>query len=208
MGIYHRVWATPLFEVHNPNHGQIKSGLITYFRQRERDSETDVESGVAKNAKRDLFESKFDLFQADILEVRMLMEFCRNSISEALEMLKDDTGPGMPEFEIHESWIHITRDRGYHDYHGHPGCFWCGIYYVDPGDCAFEGRNGCNRFYNPVPAYFRGDTGRRYDYVDMEPEEGKLILFPSFIAHSALPYRGQRDRIVIAFNSRLANDPN
>ena len=38
-------------------------------------------------------------------------------------------------------------------------------------------------------------------YVDPPPRDGLLILFPSYLLHSALPYRGERDRIVISFNS-------
>ncbi len=202
-GVRHEVWATPLFEVRNPDHEKIRPGLVEYFQRRERNAQTAVESGVTANIKRNLFESRFDLFEADIAEVRLLTNFCRAAVDDAVAMLAGETGTPPPAFEIHESWIHITRDGGHHDYHGHPGCFWCGIYYVDMGDCDFETRNGCNRFYNPIPTFFRGGSGRRHDFIDIEPENGKVVLFPSYLQHSALPYRGDRERVLIAFNSRL-----
>ncbi len=42
---------------------------------------------------------------------------------------------------------------------------------------------------------------RRY-YIDVQPIEGRLVLFPSYLLHSALPYFGAADRIVLAFNTR------
>jgi len=202
-GVQHEVWATPLFEVRNPDHEVIRSGLVDYFLAREREADEPVESGVTANIKRNLFESRFDLFEADVAEVQMLMNFCQGVVTDVVGMLSADAGVEAPAFEIHESWIHITRNGGHHDYHGHHGCFWCGIYYVDIGDCDFESRNGCNRFYNPNPTYFRGGSGKRHDYIDIAPENGKVVLFPSYLQHSALPYRGDQERILIAFNSRL-----
>ena len=41
------------------------------------------------------------------------------------------------------------------------------------------------------------------DSLQADVEEGKLVLFPSYVQHSAMLYRGGRDRIVVSFNSRL-----
>ena len=34
-------------------------------------------------------------------------------------------------------------------------------------------------------------------------EDGKLIVFPGNLGHSALPYYGDKDRIVISFNTEI-----
>jgi hypothetical protein len=39
--------------------------------------------------------------------------------------------------------------------------------------------------------------------VTIGPREGSLLLFPSYVRHSAALYRGHKDRIVIAFNARV-----
>jgi hypothetical protein len=44
--------------------------------------------------------------------------------------------------------------------------------------------------------------------VQIVPHEGKLALFPSYVPYSARVYRGQRDRIVIAFNARVLAEDN
>jgi len=34
-------------------------------------------------------------------------------------------------------------------------------------------------------------------------EDGLLVLFPSYLLHSGLPYRGGKDRVLIAFNAQV-----
>ena len=38
--------------------------------------------------------------------------------------------------------------------------------------------------------------------IDITPTDGTLLLFPSYLLHSGMPYSGESDRVVIAFNSR------
>ena len=38
---------------------------------------------------------------------------------------------------------------------------------------------------------------------DVDPEPGQLVLFPSWLAHRALPYDGVAERIVVSFNARV-----
>jgi hypothetical protein len=39
--------------------------------------------------------------------------------------------------------------------------------------------------------------------IDAPIENGLLLLFPSYLLHSGLPYSGQEDRVVIAFNAKV-----
>jgi len=39
--------------------------------------------------------------------------------------------------------------------------------------------------------------------VDVDPEPGQLVLFPSWLAHRALPYDGAAERIVVSFNASV-----
>ncbi|MBU6173407.1 MAG: hypothetical protein KGQ60_06355, partial [Planctomycetes bacterium] len=79
----------------------------------------------------------------------------------------------------------------------------------DLGDYSLGGAsapNGGSRFYSPIGqggAY--RDTGNRYLHPFFDPplENGLLILFPSHLLHSGLPYHGKRERIVLAFNAQV-----
>lgn len=201
-------WVTKLFRLANPDHAAIKDGLVRYcYELEERGTE---HSTVAPGAKGNMFESKFNLFQHDQPEVRRLRDFCLAGVHRVAQ--QSNEGYWDPKAQVQvaavESWCHVTRSGGYHDVHAHPMCSWCGIYYVDAGDSNPRDKNGVNRFYEPrMNVNFYSDYGTRYLYpegsIDMASTEGTLVVFPSYLRHSALPYTGQRDRIVVAFNTRV-----
>jgi len=206
-------WVIPLVRVTNPGHAAIKQGLVAHCYERERRGAGGVASGISAKVKAGLYESPFDLFRAEVPEVQELARFC----SQALGWLVTDLRRrlGRPDFagslriDLPESWVHITRDGGYHDQHLHPNCSWCGIYYIDPGDSTLKPPNGVNRFYPPFEPNYQdaGMTALLTDPADVAPQEGTLVMFPSYLHHSAIVYRGTRDRIVASFNARVREVP-
>jgi uncharacterized protein (TIGR02466 family) len=206
-------WVTPLVRVRNPDHARIKPALVAHAYERERASSTAIASGIAGQMKGNLYESTFDFFRTEIPEVQALARFCSEAVGGLVTELRRSVGRTEPagslRIEMVESWVHITRDGGYHDQHLHPNCSWCGIYYIDPGDATHRPPNGCNRFYAPFEPNYRdfGTTALNTDPADVAPEEGVLVLFPSYLYHSGIVYRGARDRIIASFNSRVRQMP-
>jgi hypothetical protein len=41
--------------------------------------------------------------------------------------------------------------------------------------------------------------------VDVPARDGEMVVFPSFLMHSGLPYFGNEDRLLIAVNTRFIN---
>jgi len=39
--------------------------------------------------------------------------------------------------------------------------------------------------------------------VDIAPLPGQLVVFPSWLAHQAMPYDGKQDRIILSFNASV-----
>jgi hypothetical protein len=76
---------------------------------------------------------------------------------------------------------------------------------VDVGDSALNPPNGVNRFYPPVELIYEdlGSVVLPVNPVQPPPEDGKLILVPSFVRHSGVLYRGTRDRILASFNAQI-----
>jgi len=93
------------------------------------------------------------------------------------------------------SWVNLLRHGGYNRIHNHPGAVWSGCYYVSCGapvpDPPF---NGWIEFQDPRPANIHGGKER------VEPEEGLLLMFPSWLNHFVNPFMGSGERISIAFN--------
>jgi hypothetical protein len=69
--------------------------------------------------------------------------------------------------------------------------------------------NGVTRFYSPLFERLGGaymDYGNSYlqnATVDFDPIPGRLIVFPSWLPHQAMPYQGARDRVIISFNASI-----
>jgi uncharacterized protein (TIGR02466 family) len=196
---------------------ELGPGIIEYVYQLKADQQQNIASGVAPKAKSEtgLVEGDFDLFERRHAGLQQLKNFIVNTIQMVVCRLNgQQVPPDRIQVRIIDAWYHITNEGGFHDAHGHGQCSWCGIFYLQLGDyqkaTGSGAPNGGNRFYSPFNAggaYL--DYGNHYlqaTYIDPPIEEGMLLLFPSYLLHSALPYRGKRDRIVIAFNSQSTLD--
>src|SRR3954469_875340 len=74
-------WRTPILQLMNPNAAAIKAGIVGRAYEVERRAAGPIASGVAPAAKSGLYESPFDLFNADVPEVRALRQFCAESVA-------------------------------------------------------------------------------------------------------------------------------
>ncbi len=90
-------------------------------------------------------------------------------------------------------WFHKTNDAGYHDVHVHVDTEYACIFCIDQGESDIDTKNGVNRFYD--------FTDLKNTHVkDIVPIDGQLVYFNGLVPHSALPYSGETDRIVMGIN--------
>ncbi len=203
-------WTTTLFYSCWEEHNQEAPSIIELVYQLRDKEQRNIASGIAPKAKSSegLFESSFDFLNRSHPSLNKLKAFIGRSLQTAIAQANGGVDPRKVLVRVPESWFHITNDGGFHDAHSHGDCSWCGIYYLQVGDQQPESEgapNGCNRFYSPLRlggGY--NDFGNNYlgHYIDAPLHNGLLLLFPSYLTHSALPYKGDRDRIVIALNAR------
>ena len=200
-------WTTSMFVVELPEHDVLKEDLLPHTYQVRKSADTAIASQVAVSAKNNLFESQLNFLESDaqgVNELKLVLEELVSAVVEQVNSASLEDGQGLYA-SIVESWCHITEKGGYHDAHSHPNCSWCGIYYLDAGDCELNSRSGINRFYDPRNcANQYHDAGTQYldatGVWDFVPKSGQVVIFPSYLKHSALPYFGEKDRVVIAFN--------
>ena len=164
-------------------------------------------SNIATTIKHNLYESNFNFFKIDHPAIQALSAWCSKSVFEAASHANQAYWTNGENYgiNIHESWCHITRDGGYHDMHRHPMSSWSGIFYLEPGNTDLVSRNGVNRFYKPWETQYTdpGTAWAKADSIDIAGVPGTLIVFPSWVPHSAMPYYGDTERVVIAFNSQV-----
>ena len=210
--VLQQFWATSFFAFGWTGHEAEAAGIISYLYQLRDEQSQRIGSGVAPAAKSSygLYESDFDLLDRAHPGIVKLREFiCQSVRQTVIEINGLKMRPAEIRVEFRDSWFHITNDGGFHDSHFHGGCSWCGIYYLQCGESGKRSQggapNGGNRFYSPLG---RGggveDLGNRYlTFCHLDPPiaDGMLLLFPSYLLHSGLPYRGEKDRVIISFNS-------
>lgn len=109
-----------------------------------------------------------------------------------------------------EAWANVTRSGGYNAVHDHPNSVWSGTYYVaadepDPGRL----NNGKLELIDPragAGMIHIGPTLLQGRYL-IEPLPGLMVVFPSWLKHTVHPFHGKGERISIAFNVGLRDEP-
>jgi hypothetical protein len=117
---------------------------------------------------------------------------------------------------IEGMWFQCSRDGAFHDIHTHGNCSWSGVYIVQIDAPAqrvlhpvYGQANGVTRLYGPPFTALGGafiDVGNAYlqpPHQDIEPIAGQLLLFPSWLAHKAMPYDGDQERMIVSFNASI-----
>jgi uncharacterized protein (TIGR02466 family) len=157
-----------------------------------------------------LFESTFDFFEQPHPEITELRDHCLAFVYDTVARFNEDfwesAGVDLVQLQTTmESWFHVTRSGGWQGLHKHANNSWSGVYFVRRGTQRDpEEKNGFFRIHDP-----RQNISMFHDMamvpfstgiVDIEPQDGKLIVFPSWLQHEVLPYFGEEPRITVAFN--------
>lgn len=133
----------------------------------------------------------------------------------ANRMMMDRAGKAVAPSWKPIAWANVNEAGNGNTCHYHPGAVWSGTYYVDDGGAIdnpalggefelLDPRGAAPAMYAPHLA-FAGDGGRAVGATEsIRPKPGLIILFPSWMFHQVRPYRGQGERISIAFNLTLA----
>ena len=99
-------------------------------------------------------------------------------------------------------WANINPPGSMNQPHVHPNALFSGVYYVksgnhDSGDTVFE---------NPVKSTYIDRGNLFLDHMHtlrIKPQDGLLVIFPSYLSHYQAIYKGTEDRIVVAFNASI-----
>jgi uncharacterized protein (TIGR02466 family) len=138
------------------------------------------------------------------------------AVEEASQHMVDKAAAGKRQFTwAIDMWANINSPGDSNQLHCHPGAFWSGVYYPDPGGAETEGHGGelvledprYPKAYSTVPDLIlrHADREPMYSQFAIRPEAGLLILFPSWLRHSVRPHEGDRERVSVALNLSLVN---
>jgi hypothetical protein len=209
------LWPTPILRKRFPQAAEVNPTLVHLFG-REREEKGKAGASVYTSADN-------LLLRYDEPALNQLFQFISQSVFEIAsamngEIWKHSRSKKM-NMNVVGAWFQIQNGQGFHETHNHGNCSWSGVYYVQVDDEkkreSHEGlgaMNGITRFYGHQMDVIGGgymDSGNLYlqsTSFDSKAEEGVLCVFPSHVKHMAMPYEGEKDRIIISFNAQVHGD--
>lgn len=213
---FHTLWPTPIGVHRLPGADELNPLLVRIFGALRAQQEG--------GERRPFFASGDDLLQRIRLPewqgfVRFVVESLRDTVTQANRGAWPAAGAaqGLPlQVAIDGMWFQVSNRGAFHDVHTHGNCSWSAVYCVQVDadqrrvqHPTYGAVNGITRFYGPPFAQLGGahvDLGNAYlqpPHVDVAPVPGQLVLFPSWLAHQALPYEGELDRVIVSFNASV-----
>lgn len=122
-----------------------------------------------------------------------------NWFESCLEEIRVKQKYDCDKFEITSSWFNRALPQAgmSQNYHRHSLSFFSAVYYLTSGSPTV--------FEDPVIHRTQAQLEvLRHDYMPYEyiqPEPGKLVIFPSWLFHSSIPHVANHDRYIISFNT-------
>lgn len=152
--------------------------------------------------------SDSDLFHWKNPEIQVLVSLFQGALVDYVAL---ETGRAPDSFDLGaglEGWANVSREGNYAKAHVHPMSNLALVYYVDVGDHAADGPDdisGAIEFLDPRNRahMFTSPGMDSRDSLLSRPEDGVLLVFPSWLYHTVHPYRGKRPRISIASNATI-----
>lgn len=209
----HRLWSTPVGVHRFERAGEVNDTLVRVLRAlRATDPANEPEAAF--------YASGDDLLQRVRLpEWQHLVQFIVDGLRQTVVLANQGAWPeAKPGFQIaiRGLWCQMSNRGKHHDVHTHGNCSWSGVYCLQVDEGAereahpvLGAANGVTRFYGPHFNHLGGahmDFGNAYlqhAHVDIAPLPGQLVVFPSWLAHQAMPYDGKQDRIILSFNASV-----
>lgn len=210
------LWPTTVFSRRLENHDAVNAELVKLFRRYQQ--ETPGNSG-SSFVSPDNFANDIDSQALDILKAFIMngvYEVSRNLNGEYWKQFKLNA----LRVDVTGMWFQISNGFAFHEPHVHGNCSWSGVYYVQAGSASRSASdrmsngmlNGVTRFYGhqvEESAAGHGDWGNYYlqhNTHTIYPQDGSLIIFPSYLKHMAFPYNGEQDRIIVSFHAQINSD--
>tara|TARA_Y100000004_G_scaffold122007_1_gene137165 strand:- start:3698 stop:4291 length:594 start_codon:yes stop_codon:yes gene_type:complete len=146
------------------------------------------------------FQSATDRY--DMMTTDPVFQPLRNLI---LHVIEKELNFKAKKFEVDRMWCNVNTRDDFNMIHSHGQFQFSGAYYVrapkDSGQIVFRDPRPAAITNEYVTSQFNGGEVYR-----IEPEEGKLLIFPSYLDHMVMPSKSDDDRVSISWNIKVTDD--
>lgn len=143
-----------------------------------------------------------DLFAAPTPAVAALQAVVNAAVQDYIAALPDEPShpfiANAPADWTLNGWTVILQSQGHQRAHIHPSGWLSGVFYVKvPASIGPDSQEGWIEFGRP-PATV--PFQRPMETRQIEPREGVMLLFPSYMYHRTIPFADDEERISFAFD--------
>ncbi len=191
----HLFFSTPVWATKINNYKEINEEMFSYID----DLKKKDPDGVTKSNFKGWHSKDFDLNDE---QPKKFVDAIKNNINSSLNDMNWDLN--LQSVKISNLWAIINEQGAWNQKHHHSNSDLSAAYYV----CAHEDC-GDIVFYDPRPGpVYKHPIAKSPNILNasvnsIKPEEGMLVLFPSYLEHSVNPNQSNKKRIVISFNIKL-----
>jgi uncharacterized protein (TIGR02466 family) len=144
-----------------------------------------------------------NIFADKTKSIKLFKKLLLEKIQEYINSLPVDMKHHMLRHKTNEykisSWATLVQGDGFIDKHIHEESWISGAYYCKVPKIINSTKKQEGYFeYGCIPHEIKIDITKENNYV--KPEEGKLVIFPSYLYHQTIPHTTSEDRISIAFD--------
>ena len=183
-------FSAPIGYVINPKHNVIKEKLLELVYQ-TKEQVASGGKGWISNQTYNTSDNQFDICKDKRFDE--LNNWVRQQVEDYKRLIKlnltIDDGTG---------WFNVYTKGDYQETHQHIGSFISCVYFLKAR------QDGASIYFRP-PYY---DTHTNQSSIKHKAEEGKLLMFRSFIPHGVGKHDSDEDRITLAYNFNEINTTN
>ena len=191
----YKLFATPVFECKLDNFENLNLELEKYIYNLKKEDEKGLK---LSNGGGGWHSPYFEITKSEVVK-----KFLNLLSPHLFEIITKDYGwkcnPEQIRFE--GMWSVINTKNSYNIRHFHPNCHLSAAYYV-------KAKENCAKikFFDPLDQKLiksptkSKTTDLSAEVVNFTPNEGDLLIFPSYLHHSVEENLSGEDRIVISFN--------
>tara|TARA_Y100001936_G_scaffold245445_1_gene287402 strand:- start:964 stop:1554 length:591 start_codon:yes stop_codon:yes gene_type:complete len=187
---------TPVWVIKVENHKETNERIYNYIKKLNNEDQ----SGIVRSNIKGWHSKDFNMKDDD---PKSFIELISPYIEKSLQDMNWDIVN--QKVKIGSMWAIINKGGAENARHNHGGSALSAAYYVRaPQNC------GEIVFYDPRPApvYYHPENNKpnqlNATINSVNPVEGGLVLFPSYLDHSVNANKSDQERIVISFNVSVA----
>ena len=189
-----KIFPVPVFECQIENHELINAELEKYIYELKKNDPKGVSKSNAGGWHSDDF-----IIEDNVPIQNFISKF--NNLLPKIFINQMGVDKKLTNIKILNMWSVVNGKNTFNTKHTHPNSYFSSAYYIKANE-----DSGHIKFFDPkeVKTMYSPTLGELNDLstniVRIKPEEGKLLLFPSYLHHAVEENISDEDRIVISFN--------